>query len=205
MCGFRGSPPRTRHSQSSALPPDDAGELPFPVLSAFLTGSPASFSTGRCKPVRVENRGPWGPGRPTASHHFPPCMKQYSLVRLTSSRCWAELGTGAARIHGPGAGSLTVSWDKHTQSQTVVPHSGCSTRAHTKHSVSPEERVINFEEGEGPGQGVQEDSLQAGRDSEHTGGVPPPPWSPIWPLPPSLVSPTQDASLTSSCIALVLS
>lgn len=148
---------------------------------------------------------PWGPGRPTASRHFPPRMKQYSLIRLTSSSPWAELGTGAARIHSPGAGGLTVSWDKHTQSQTVVPRDGCSTRAHTKHSVSPEERTINFEEGEVPGQGGQEDSLEAGHDSEHTGGVPPPPWSPIWPLPPSLVSPTQDASLTSSCIALVLS
>ena len=115
LCGFRGSPPPTGRSQSSAPPPDDSGELPPPVLSAFPTGSPASFSTGRCKPVRVGKGGPGGPGRPTASRHFPPRMKQYSLIRLTSSSPWAELGTGAAKIRNPGAGRLTVSWDKHTR------------------------------------------------------------------------------------------
>ena len=47
--------------------------------------------------------------------------------------------------------------------------------------------------------------LKQDGDSEHPGQVPPPPCSRICPFPPSLVSLTQDANLTSPCASPLLS
>lgn len=168
------------------------GRTPCPVrLSDLLSHQPSHVPTSKCNPpppwgreASVGQRRPSCPLALPQGPHFPPGREQYScFIQLPSWSPWAELGPGAAKLHGPGAPGPGLSGV--IKSLQPSCHWMMAGQKHVQNTALAQGRRDLGGEREVPSQGGPEGSFKQNMTFEHSS--PPPPCSLTRPLPPSLV------------------